>query len=98
MVINHSDILPVKGMDSVKDRNCGRLLRKDGVLQRVFLTSDITREQCLGNKTSQVRRKPHEMLPQRHFPFLYVCGGRMKSELFLNKIIKKKPKPLKGTH
>lgn len=75
MVINHSDILPVKGMDSVKGRNCGRLLRKDEVLQKVFLTSIIPREQSLGNKMSQGRRKPHEMLPQRHFPFLYVCGG-----------------------
>lgn len=44
MVINHSDILPVKGMGSVKDRNCGRVVRKDEVLQRVFLTSNIPRE------------------------------------------------------
>lgn len=50
MVINHSDILPVKGLDSVKDRNCGRLLRKDGVLQRVFLTSNIPRESVSGQQ------------------------------------------------
>lgn len=50
MVINHSDIIPVKGLDSVKDRNCGRLLRKDEVLQRAFLTSNIPRESVSGRQ------------------------------------------------
>jgi hypothetical protein len=36
--------LPVKGPDPVKDRNCGRVVRKDEALQRVFLTSSVPRE------------------------------------------------------
>lgn len=30
-------------------------------------------------------RKAYEMLSQGYFAFIYVFGGRMKSELFLNK-------------
>jgi hypothetical protein len=44
MVINHSEVLPVKGTDSKKDRNCGRVGRKDEVLRTLFLTSSIPRE------------------------------------------------------
>lgn len=107
MVINHSDILPVKGMDSVKDRNCGRVVRKDEVLKTLFLTSRMPREPWVWAQRPAKWRGSHTkcflstILPS----FLFAGRGswegqRMKSELFLSKITLKKEKlrPLKGTN